>query len=234
MLSSQERASSFRLLESVFPKGSDAQRVYNSIPLERNTVGFPLFSPLPEMYREDVFSYANVICRNDNDKSMLRDHLKSYNRADAADLLVKSMMKHRSLLPEEEAIVVIEKGIDLFEQLTGFHTEVISEDTLGALLPESSFPREIDFLSALLNIRREFLLVFNNGSTSLAYESNSTKAKILTYGLGMVPKNKSREEDSTNFFRKNNPESYSLFYEEEIVEAFRALSGYNLYTEIED
>lgn len=235
-LTPEQRDVSYRLLEGVFPKDPQAQHDFHTIP-EENPYGFSLLDPLPEIFQGDVFSYAKVICRDDNDREMLKNHLNAYDRAETADLLVKTIRLYGSS-PNEEAIEVIAQGVGLFEQVTGFHTEIISEGELESLLPGGMLPRKIDFLSRLLEIRHDFLQVYNKGLSFLQYSpKDEGKSRILAFGLRLVPEEQKDTQTIgqvgvTTLFGMHDEGAFGKFTQRQTIQAFRALSGYDLNAEI--
>ncbi len=224
MLSLQEKATSFRLLEPVFPEGSDAELAYNSIPHERDTIGFSLSNPLPEVYRKDVFSYAEVF-HGEYQKYLLEQQLDVASRADAAGVLAEAMSKYDAFIPEEEAAEIIGQGMTLFEQITGFDVSV-SESDLEELLPTSPFPRKVGLIFFLLELRNDILNRIKTGGSKIVYgisnfdgNRNETKNLLLRYGLALA-----------NFALQTDQPGFSIG---EMVVAFKALTGYDIGRELQ-
>lgn len=222
------------LLSSVFVDGSEALAAYESVIPERDTKNFSLFNPLPEVFHQDVLSYAEMLCDGDYQKFLLRESVLQSDRANAAEILVEAMSEYERQSPNELAMEVIANGMTLFEQITGFDVGVVSESELANLLPRSPSPRKVDFLHYLLEIRKDFLdnqanrtMLMRYGVSSDGGNINITKIRLLRFGLDLA----SKKDAAISTVDPNLSVGFG-FTTLQVIDSFRALTRYDLNNEL--
>lgn len=239
MLSPQEIDTSYRLLSSVFPEGSKARQDYDSVISERDTKGFSLFNPLPDVLGEEVYLYAGRFYGGDRDKHLLKDALQGANRAEAADILISAVSVYENYPQDEVAIESIGYGTALIKEITGFDTDVVSESQLKDLLPKAAFPRRVNYLYLLLEMRKQLLEAQVNNYRTIQYKTTNgyddiiaAEVRLFKFGLQLAAK-KRVVTSVINSYSDLQHTSYT-FEVSDAVTAFEALTNYNLNNELQN